>query len=326
MKAAVLEKIGQIKIKDVTKPVPESDEVLIKIKACGLCGTDVKLYKGEYTARIPVILGHEFSGEVVEVGKDVKNFRVGDKIAVDPNESCGVCEYCRDSRPTFCSNLSAYGVLRDGGFAEYCVIGEKGTYKIPDNLSFEESSFTEAVSCALHAIDRADIRLGESVIIIGGGIQGQILTQLCKLQGAEQIIMLTRSKEKQELAKRFGVTFADIKTNEKSDIVIEAVGSPETVELAIQLTKRGGKVIIFGFTSEGKKANFLPFDVLYKELTIMGSWVNPYTFDRALKLLSSGKVDVKPLITKVLKLKNLMEGFELMTKKPKGFLKAIIKP
>lgn len=342
MKAMVLEKVGELKIKEIDKPVPKSNEVLVKIKACGLCGTDIKLYKGEYTAKVPVILGHEFSGEVTEVGKDVRNFKIGDRVIVDPNESCGICEYCRNSKPTFCNNLSAYGVLRDGGFAEYCVIGEKGTYRIPDNLSFEEASFTEAISCALHAVDRADIKLGESVLIIGGGIQGQILIQLCKLQGASSITMITRSKEKQELAKEFGAgdcpSFSEEGLSqffrrkngtvplEQSDIVIEAVGTPETVEFAISLAKRGGKVIIFGFTPEGKKANFMPFDVLYKELTIMGSWVNPYTFDRALSLLSTGKVDVKPLITKEIKLENIMEGIELMINKPKGFLKAIIKP
>lgn len=128
MKAGVLEKVGEIKIKDVAIPKPKVNEVLVKIKSCGLCGTDVKLYKGEYAAKVPVILGHEFSGEIVEIGGEVKNFKIGDMVAVDPNESCGICEYCRNSKPTFCNNLSAYGVLRNGGFAEYCVIGENDSF------------------------------------------------------------------------------------------------------------------------------------------------------------------------------------------------------
>ena len=339
MKAAVLEKVGKLTVKDVYKPKPKDREILIRVKACGLCGTDIKLYKGEYSANIPVVLGHEFSGEVAETGREVRNLKVGDRIVVDPNESCGACDFCRSAQSTFCQELAAYGVLRDGGFAEYVVVGEKGAYRMPEGLSFEVASFSEAVSCAIHALDRAAIKVGETVAIIGGGTQGQILVQLAKLAGAREVIMITRSQEKLALAKRFGATrlvcaaegdvgkkVLQITGSQGVDIAIEAVGSLQTVEEAISLVKRGGRVIIFGFTPEGQKVSFLPFEVLSKELTIMGSWVNPYTFSRAILALAEEKVEVEPLISEKFALDNIKHGFALMMEKPRGFMKALVLP
>ena len=339
MKAVVLEEVGKIVVKDVPKPEPGPKEILIKVNVCGICGTDLKLYKGQYTAKVPVILGHEFSGDVVEVGNDVKNVKVGDKVVPDPNESCGACNWCRSARPCFCNDLAAYGVLRDGGFAEYAVVGEKGAYKMPDGLSYSDASFAEPVSCVVHAIDRADIKSGEVVLIIGGGPTGQLLLQLAKAAGAGELIMVTRSQWKLDLAKKLGATKTinakeedvikktmDITEGLGADVVIEAVGTPETVEEALKLARKSGRVLIFGFCPEGKEAKFVPFDVLSKELTIMGSWVNPYTFPRALDILASGKLNLSPLISKELNLDNVMEGFNLMSEKPTGFMKALVKP
>ncbi len=340
MKAAVLEGIEKLVVKDVPQPKPKDNEVLIKVNCCGICGTDLKLYKGDYTANCPVILGHEFVGEVVEVGREVKNLKVGDKVVPDPNESCGACDWCRSAQPCFCNNLAAYGVLRDGGFAEYAVCGEKGTYKIPQGLDDETASFTEPVSCAVHCLDKAAIKPGETVAIIGAGIMGQIFTQMLKNSGASRLIVISRSQWKLDLAKKSGATdtiksqsFSQAKedvlrlTNGSGvDIVIEAVGKTETVEESFSLAKKGGRILIFGFCPEGKEAKFIPFDVLSKELTILGSWVNPYTFPRALQILTSGKINLKPLISMRLKLENIIDGFKAMAEKPAGFMKALVFP
>ncbi len=339
MKAAVLEEVGRIVIKEVPTPEPKEDEVLIRVHSCGICGTDLKLYKGEYTGKLPVILGHELSGEVVKIGTRVKAFKIGDGVVVDPNESCGKCQWCKTGNPTFCNDLAAYGVLRDGGFAEYMVAGEKGMYKIPEELDYEEATFTEPVSCALHCVDRADIKPGENVAIIGGGPMGQIILQLSKGAGASKLIMVTRSPWKLELAKRHGATHTvnptkgdvpkavrEITGGLGVDVVIEAVGTPETVEEALALAKRGGKIVVFGFSPEGAKATFAPFEVLSRELTILGSWVNPYTFSRAINLLAAKQIDVTSLITNRLGLKDILTGFDLLKKKPEGFIKAVIAP
>lgn len=339
MKAAVLEEVGRIAIKEVPTPEPKEDEVLIRVRSCGICGTDLKLYKGEYTGKLPIILGHELSGEVAKIGARVKAFDIGDKVVVDPNEPCGKCQWCKTGHPTFCNNLAAYGVLRDGGFAEYMVAGEKGVYKIPSELDYEEATFTEPVSCALHCVDRAGIKPGENVAIIGGGPMGQIILQLSKMAGASKLIMITRSSWKLELAKRHGATHTINSTREDvpkvvkeitdglgADVVIEAVGTPETVEEALALAKRGGRIVVFGFSPEGAKATFVPFEVLSKELTILGSWVNPYTFSRAINLLAAKQINVASLITNRIGLNDILTGFDLLRKKPEGFIKAIVTP
>ena len=337
MKAAVLEEVGRIVIKEVPTPKPKEDEVLIKVHSCGICGTDLKLYKGEYRGKLPVILGHELSGDVVKIGARVRAFEIEDRVVVDPNEPCGKCQWCKTGNPTYCSDLAAYGVLRDGGFAEYMVAGEKGVYEIPGELSYEEAIFTEPVSCALHCIDRADIKPGESVAIIGGGPMGQIILQLSKGAGASKLIMVTRSPWKLELAKRHGATHTinpmredvpkavkEITDGLGADVVIEAVGTPETVEGALALAKRGGRVVVFGFSPEGAKATFIPFEVLSRELAILGSWVNPYTFSRAINLLAAKQINVVPLITNRLGLNDILTGFDLLKRKPEGFMKAVV--
>ena len=339
MKAAVLEKVKRLVVKDIPKPELGPEEILVKVAVCGICGTDIKLYEGKYTAKVPVVLGHEYAGEVVEVGKEVTKIEVGDKIVPDPNESCGACHWCRSARPCFCNNLAAYGVLKDGGFAEYAKVGEKGAYKIPDGLDYESASFTEPVSCALHGVNRIGYKPADNVLIIGGGSMGQIHLQLALSSGVNQVILAEVEKDRINMAKEFGATHLinSAKVNLKEavldltdglgpDVVVEVVGHTATISQAIDVAGKTAKILIFGFAPEGEKATFIPFDVLSKELTIMGSWVNPYTYDRALDILTSGKVDVKPLISMRLPLDNIMDGFKAMTEKPKGFMKALVQP
>ena len=337
MKAAVLEAVNKLVVKDVPVPEPGPREVLIKVKVCGICGTDVKLWHGEYSANMPVIPGHEYAGEIVGVGDEVKGLKVGDRVVGDPNESCGACYWCRNAQPCFCNSLAAYGVLRDGGFAEYCTAGEKGIYPIPAALDFDSAAFAEPVSCAVHAADRAQISAADNVVIIGGGAMGQIHLQFARNAGAGQVIVSASRQAQRTMAEQFGADCVidpaaqDVKQavlertdGLGADVVIESVGRTSTVEQAIDLAKRGGTIVIFGFTPEGAEAVFKPFDVLFKELTIVGSWVNPYTYSRALDVLASGKVDVKPLITHRVKLGNILDGFGMMARKPVGFMKALV--
>lgn len=339
MKAAVLEAVEKLVVKDIPKSEPKDDEVLIKVKVCGICGTDLKLYNGQYTAKTPVVLGHEYSGEVVEVGKEVMNFKVGDRVVSDPNESCGKCYWCRNSQPCFCNNLAAYGVLRDGGFAEYCTAGEKGVYKIPDALDFESAAFTEPVSCVVRGADRIGYKHGDSVVIIGGGPMGQVHLQFALHSGAKKVILVEPQESRIEMATKFRAdrvinpdkedvkkAVLDLTEGLGADVVIEVVGHASTIEQAVDLAKKGGKILIFGFAPEGEKASIIPFDILSRELTIIGSWVNPYTYSRALDILASKQVDVKPLISSRVELDKIMDGFNMMIDKPKGFMKALVYP
>jgi 2-desacetyl-2-hydroxyethyl bacteriochlorophyllide A dehydrogenase len=337
MKAAVLEAPGQLKVKEVPNPQAGNQELIVKVETCGVCGTDVNLYTGKYSANWPVILGHELAGEVVEVGPGV-DLKTGTRVTVDPNESCGACYWCHSGQTTFCQNMAAYGVLRDGAFAEYIAVGIRGTYPIPEGLDPELMSFTEPVSCALRGADRAGYRSGETATIIGDGAMGLIHVQLAAQKGLSRLIVVGHHDEKLEMARRFGATDV-INANRQdvqatvmeltkgfgTDVVLEVAGKPATVELAIRLAKKGGRIVIFGFAPEGAQASFSPFEVLSRELTILGGWVNPYTFPRAIDLLASGKVDVQSLITTHLSLDEVQTGIDLMMHKPQGFVKALVK-
>ena len=340
MKAAVLEGVKKVSIEtDYKKPEPGSDEVLIKVEACGLCGTDLKLYKGDYTGKLPIVIGHEYAGVVESVGKNVKGIKPGDRVVSDPYESCGACDDCRSARSTFCSDMAAYGVLSDGGFAEYCIANQKGAYIIPQTLKAEIAAFAEPVSCGVHAVDRAAIKVGQTVAIIGAGPMGQIILQMVKNTGASKIIHLDIFDWKLDIAKEYGATDTINTTKEDAaarvkeltggagvDVVIEAVGDPRTFEMAFTLVARGGRIVLFGFCPEGKEARVIPFDILSKELTIAGSWVNPYTYPRAISLLASGKVAVDHLITNRLKIDEVERGLKCMIDRPEGFMKAVIFP
>lgn len=340
MRAAVLEGVKKISVRtDYPKPEPRDDEILIHVEACGLCGTDLKLYKGEYSGNLPMVIGHEYAGTVEKVGKNVQNIRVGDRVVADPNEACGACDFCRSAQSTFCTSMAAYGVLSDGGFAEYCVAREKGAYRIPGNLKAEVAAFTEPVSCGVHAVDQAAIRAGQTVAILGAGPMGQIILQMVKNTGATKVIVIGRSDWKLELAGQYGATDVVNSTRENveqrvmeltgglgADVVIEAVGTPETFEQTFRLAARGGRIVLFGFCAEGREAKVIPFNILSRELTLVGSWVNPYTYPRAIRLLASGKVEVEHLISRRLAIEEVDAGLQTMLERPAGFMKAVIFP
>jgi len=337
MKAAVLESPGRFRVQDVPDPRPGHAELLIQVRSCGVCGTDVNLFTGKYTANCPVVLGHEFSGEVVEVGPGT-DWKTGTRVTADPNESCGACYWCHSGQPTFCQSMAAYGVLRDGAFAEYIVVGVRGAYPCPPHLDYELASFAEPVSCALHGADRAAYRSGETATIIGDGAMGLLHVQLAAQKGLSRLIVVGHHEEKLELARQFGATdvvhagsqdvyqaVMDLTAGLGTDVVMEVVGKPPAVELAVRLAKKGGRIVIFGFAPEGAQASLSPFDILSRELTILGGWVNPYTFPRAIELLAAGKVDVRPFITHRLTLDEAPKGIELMMNKPHGFVKALVR-
>ena len=336
MKAAVLVKPYQLEIREVPKPVPAPGEVLIKVDVCGVCGTDVNLYTGKYTGRWPVIIGHEFAGTVAEVGEGV-SIPLGTRVTADPNESCGACYWCHSGKSTFCENMAAYGVLRDGGFAEYVLVSQRGVYPTPANLDPELASFAEPVSCAVHGADQAGYRPGDTILITGDGPMGLLQTQLAAQSAPARLIVVGHHEGKLSMARQFGATDVllsgrdDVPVAVKEatnglgvDVAVVAVGKSEAIEQALGLVRKGGKLVIFGFPPETDQARFSPFQVLSREITIVASWVNPYTFPRAIDLLAAGKVQVAPFITHRLPLEGLPEAIAMMQRKPAGFIKALI--
>jgi len=235
--------------------------------------------------------------------------------------------------------MAAYGVLSDGGFAEYTVANQKGVYKIPEQLKSEVASYVEPIACGVRCVDQAAIKVGQTVAIMGAGSMGQVILQLVANAGASKIIQIDRNDWKLDIAKKYGANEVinskkeDVAEKVKeltdglgADVVIEAIGTTDTFEQAFTFVKRGGRIVVFGFCPEGQEAKVTPFQILSQELTIIGSWVNPYTYPRAIQLLSSGKVKVDHLITHRYKIDEIDKGFKLMYDRPEGFIKAMFTP
>lgn len=308
MRVAQFERPGSLNV--VTKQLRElsDDEVLVHVEACGVCGTDVHIVEGTSRSMPPVVLGHEFAGIVTDIGKKVSTVAAGQHVAVDPNVSCETCFYCRRGLVHLCENLCALGVDIDGGMAEYCIVPSKQVYTLPPGMALELRTFIEPVSCAIHGIDLARISTGDTVVILGGGTIGLIMLQLARGAGAARVIVVEPLDHKRRLANELGAdvvlnpteldrpsgilaAILDL-TNVGADVVIECVGKPETAQAALELVRRGGTVEFFGLCPIGKNISIEPNIVYFKELTIVGSYVNPHTFDRSIAMLQSGRVKI----------------------------------
>jgi len=339
LKAAVYHGKFDLRVEEVEKPLLKPDEVLIKVEACGVCGTDLHIYEGAEGAAAcipPTVLGHEFSGVVSEVGSSVKSLKPGDRVCVDPNDTCGMCYYCRIGKVHFCENMVGYGTTVNGAFAEYCAIREKQAYKIDDKLSFEEAAMAEPIACCLHGMDLTGVKTGDTVMIIGGGTIGLIMLQLAKLSGASTLIIVEPVGTKRDMAVKLGADITIDPLNQcieevlaaysiKSiDATIECVGLKETMQNAIKYVSKGGTAMLFGLTNPACEIPLMPFDLFRREITIKASFINPCTQKRAVSILESGRIDVKSLITDQVKLDDINKVFEDNSYRKRG--KGIVRP
>ena len=336
MKIALFEKPHSLTVRSTPVRTLLPNEVLLKVQACGVCGTDVHIIEGTSRSTPPVVLGHEFTGVVEDVGVAVHGVAAGQRAAVDPNISCGVCYFCRRGLVHLCANLQALGVDRDGGMAEYCFVPSHQIYVLPDGMQAEAAAFVEPVSCAVHGIDRADISAGDTVVIIGGGTIGLIMLQLARNAGASRIILVEPHEHKRTIAAELGAdvlldpavnhtktAVADI-TNVGADVVIECVGKPQTAQLALEVARRGGTVEFFGVCPIGEKIPVEPNQIYFKELTVVGSYVNPNTFSRSIALLHAGKVQIDKFQIDKFPLDGVREALALQ--KEGKTIKSIIEP
>lgn len=307
MEALVLTGIKSLELKEIAQPEIKSDEVKIHTAFAGICGTDHALYAGlpgSAPAVPPIVLGHENSGVVVEVGSEVTNVKVGDRVAVDPNIYCGQCKYCRTGRPELCEHLSAIGVTRDGGFEDYFTAPASVVYPIPDNVSLKAAALVEPISCAVHGIQLLKVSPYQKALVIGDGFMGQLFVQILQAYGIHEVDLagivdekLAMAKDKFGAKRTFNTMAGDKIPDSEYDVVIEAVGSPKTQEAAIEAAARGGQVLMFGVGGPDDTFEMNTYEVFQKQLTIQGSFINPNAFEDSLALLASGKVDVEPLIS-----------------------------
>lgn len=320
MKAVRLDAVGELFLKEVERPKPGLGDLLVRVEASGICGTDRHLLKGEFPSKPPVTLGHEFCGIVEEIGPGVQGFRTGMRVTGDPNIVCGRCVHCQNGRINLCRNLTAIGIHRDGGLADYVIVPQQQAYELPLSLKASHGAFCEPIACCLHGIDIADIQPGSSVIVLGGGVIGLITVQLARLAGASRVVLSTRQAVKRELAERVGATASidptrgDFIANVTgpdgllpggADVVIECAGVAETVEQSFRLARPGGTVVILGVMAQGEKVAVEPFDILFRELKVFGSFINPFTHRRAAELVASGALKLDELISREVRLEEV---------------------
>ena len=325
MKAVIQYGINDIRTQNVNKPTYESNEVLIKIKISNLSVSELNSYKGIRQRRaFPFIPGHEFSGIISEIGDDVSNLKVGDRVVAELHMSCKKCYYCVRDREDLCSNK--WNARPGGTFTEYIVVPEEAVYKLPENVSLEEATLIEPLSTCISALTKSQLKIGDEVAIFGQGPMGLMLLQLCNLSGAELVYAIDLVDNRLDLSKKLGSTgvidakkedAVDKILNETNnfgvDIVFEASGSPKAFEQAMKVVKTGGIIVQLGHIYEPVLMDAL--SLYYKELTLISARGEPYQY--AIELMSSGKLKLQPLITHTMSFDQILQAYETLENKDK---------
>lgn len=343
MEALVLEKERELVIRDVPRPEPRDSEVLIQVKACGICGSDVHGYDGSSGRRIPpLIMGHEAAGVVVEVGHAVRRFKAGDRVTFDSTVSCGHCSYCRIGQVNLCDHRQVLGVScgdyrRDGAFAEYVTVPEHIVYKLPDSFAYEKAALIEAVSVAVHAAKITEIVPGSSAVVIGAGMIGLLAVQAFKHYGCTTVIAVDLEPGRLEMAKALGADnvllaidphlteeIEKLTGGRGVDIAVEAVGTQMTVAIAIDAVRRGGTVTLIGNLASRVE---IPLQtVVTRQLLLRGSCASAGEYGECIDLMANGAIRVEPLISAVAPLHEGADWFNRLYNKEAGLMKVILQP
>ena len=341
MKAAVFEGPGTLTIKDVPTPAPGADEVLLRVKACGVCATDLHTLHGESISeahRYPLIPGHEFSGIVEAVGERVWNVKPGDKVAIDPIYPCNQCDYCKGNQQNHCEHLQGPGTTVPGGFAEYVCVPAYAVHKFK-NIDFDEAALTEPLATVIYGQERARIHPGDNVMVIGAGAIGLLHLQLALVSGAAKVSVIDLDEKKLEKAKRLGANQVfrqriqlraedevrkGLRARECDDIldysptgydvVIEATGAPQVVEAGLRYLKRKGRFLLFGVSPHHAEVRINPFDVYRYDWEIIGAFALNHTAGKALELLEQGRINARSVIGKQYKLEDLGKALDQLAK------------
>jgi len=330
MRAALLYGVKDLQIQDVDMPEVGHGEILVKVKAATTCGTDLKIFQRGYVSgviKLPTVFGHEWAGDIVKVGEGVSGLREGMRVRAGNSSPCLRCRMCQKEKYNLCEDM----MWLWGAYAEYIKVPGRivmlNTQEIPSHVTYEEAAVTEPLACVLHGIEEARVRLGDTVAIIGGGPIGLLHLLTAKKMGASRIIISDTVDERIQLAEKIGadetINAKDIDTVEEAkrltegygaDVVIEAIGSPATWEQALKMVRKGGTVLEFGGCPPGTEIRVSTEQLHYRETKILGAFhATPAHFKKALNFISSGAINVKPLITRRMKLDQIKEAFETLT-------------
>lgn len=314
MRAAVLHGANDLRFEEVVRPEPGPGEILLRVHRCGICGTDSHIVKGRFPApNLPLIIGHEFAGEVAAVGSGVTYIKEGDKATADINIACGHCWYCRHNQKLFCPEVRQLGVHDHGGMADYVVVPAKNVYVLPASMPYDHAAFIEPLACAIHGQKRIGVEVGETVLILGAGPMGLCHAALSKGRGAGLVMISEPNAERRARAEAIGADLAfdpaapdgierimDATNGRGADVVIEAVGSPVTYSQTFQLVRRGGRILAYGAAATDTVVPMKPFDIYAKELTIVGSYAGTYeTWPQAIAMIAGERFDPSKIVDSV---------------------------
>lgn len=319
MKAFVIEKPNQASLVEVEKPVAAPGEVLIKVSASGFCGTDIHTFRGEYPSDYPIIPGHEFSGVVVETGEGVTRFKPGDPVVADPNIFCESCHFCRQNQQIHCENISVIGNFRPGAFAEYVTAPERCVFDAA-GIDPVQASMAEPLGCVINAHNKAAVRIGGDVLVLGSGTIGLMHLMLAKRRGAGRVVVIDIKPTQLDIARRLGADVT-ILSDDKGWVelaklaprgyamIIDATGVPSVVERAIPLLEPLGAFIAFGVCPMDSSITVNPFLLYHKEWRLIGSYALQKTMPQSVSMLREGKLDLSPLIGEVITIDQMPERF-----------------
>lgn len=317
MRAAIIDEPGTVSVGERPDPAPAPGGVVVRVGACGICGTDLHIADGEFPpSPYPLVPGHEFAGTVTAVGEGAPGgLRPGDRVAVDPSLFCGHCTYCRAGRGNLCANWGAIGDTVDGAFAEYASVPAANCHRIPDTMTLRQGALVEPLSCAVHGLRRIGAQVGERFLVVGAGTMGLLLQQLLQRSGA-RVTVVDRNTRRLSIAAGLGAeaTAADTAdlADERFDAAIDVTGAPPAIEAAFSALRRGGRLLVFGVAADDALVSLSPFRVYNDEITIVGSMAVLNSFGPAVDLIGSGAIETAPLLTDALPLEKFPEALNMM--------------
>jgi len=303
MRAAVIEKPGQVAVTTVVDPTPGPRQVVLRVAAVGICGTDIHIVDGEFEPTpYPITPGHEFAGTVVAVGSQVTEVAEGDRVAVDPSLFCGECHYCAIGRGNLCERWNAIGVTTPGAAAEYAVAPVANCYRLPDDLPLDHAALIEPLSCAVHGFDLLPGRLGEHYLVYGAGTMGLLMGQLARYAGAASVSVVDLNEARLSVAAKLGADAVarnadDLDRPEGWEVVVDCTGVVPAIEDGLTRVRRGGTFQVFGVAAADATARFSPFRIYNDEITVVGSMAVLHSFGRAVDLMAKGVVDAATMIS-----------------------------
>lgn len=343
MKALMLKEYNQFEVQDVPEPEFGPKDILVRVRACGICGSDVHGFDGSSGRRIPpLIMGHEASGVIAEVGEEVTRWKKDDRVTFDSTVSCGDCDFCREGHINLCDNRKVLGVScgdyrQHGAFAEYVVVPQHIVYELPGELSFEAAAMIEAVSVAVHAVNRTPLELGDSAVVVGSGMIGLLVVQALRNAGCGKVIAVDLEDKKLAMAEELGADFSfnpknvdaaaevrKLTEGKGAHVAIEVVGATPTVQLAIESVRKGGAVTMVGNLAPEVQ---LPLQsVVTRELSLYGTCASNGEYKACIDLMSRGAIQVDPLITAYSSLDEASDYFDRLHAGEDGLMKVIVQP